>query len=187
MYNNVQGFRCLNNQPNILQDFPIDVFKCRVPTFCHPFFINDTKKLIAIVMFCLKFSSPVSTFPIAVPKQDAFFDWNLTVCLTSSILFFKFYPQAKAMGNLPNLTKTLPNNLVTCFATESEARRISYFLAHFLIFVLSLLKALSPSTSMYGMLLVWAYSIWAALAITQTWNRNKKYSNFIIGFMWESD
>jgi hypothetical protein len=58
------------------------------------------------------------------------------------------------MGNLFILTKTLPNNLVTCLATESEAKIISYFLAHFLIFVLSLLKALSPSTSMYGIWLV---------------------------------
>ena len=155
--------------------------------FCHPFFINETKKLIAIVMFCLRFSSPVSTFPMAVPRHEAFFDWNLTVCLTSSILGSNFSPSARAIGNLPNLTKTLPKSLVTCLATESEARRISYFLHHFLIFVLSLLKALSPSTSMYGILLAVAYSMWAALAITQTWIKKEIYSDFVVSTVWKSD
>ena len=145
------------------------VFKWRVPMFCHPFFIKETKKLIDMVMFCLSCSSPDSTVPIAVPRHEAFFDWNLTVCLTSSILGRSFSPSTRAIGNLFNLTKMLPKSLVTCLATESEARRTSYFLAHFLILVLSLLKALSPSTSMYGMLLAWASSMWIALAITQTW------------------
>lgn len=120
----------------------------RVPTFCHPFFINDTKKLIDIVKFCLISSSDCSTLPIAVPKHEAFFDWNLTVCLTSLILSRSFSPSAKATGNLPSLTKTLPSNFVTCLATESDAKRTSYFLHHFLIFVLSLLNAFNPSTSM---------------------------------------
>lgn len=126
----------------------MEVLRWRVPTFCHPFFIRDTKKLIAIVMFCLRFSSVRLTLPIAVPKQDAFFDWNLTVCFNSSILAVIFSPSANATGKRPILTKTLPKSLVTCFPTDSEARRTSYFLAHFLIFVLSLLNALRPSTSM---------------------------------------
>lgn len=119
-------------------------------------------------MFCLRFSSVRLTLPIAVPKQDAFFDWNLTVCFNSSILAVIFSPSAKATGKRPILTKTLPKSLVTCFPTDSEARRTSYFLAHFLIFVLSLLNALRPSTSMYGMLLAVASSMCAALARTQT-------------------
>jgi len=140
----------------------------RVPTFCHPFFISETKKLMDIVKFCLKLSSPVSTLPIAVPKQEAFFDWNLTVCLSSSILVAIFSPSARVTGNKPILTSTLPKSLVVCFATESLARRTSYFLAHFLILVLSLLKALSPSTSIYEIPPAVASSIWAALARTQT-------------------
>lgn len=128
-------------------DLPMEVLMCRVPTFCHPFFISETKKLMAIVKFCLMLSSPVSTDPIAVPKHDAFFDWNFTVCLTSSILSFNLSPSARVIGKSPILTSTLPSSLVVCLATESEASKMSYFLAHFLILVLSLLKALSPSTS----------------------------------------
>lgn len=118
--------------------------------FCHPFLVRETKKLIPMVMFCLSSSSVWSTFPMAVPKQEAFFDWNLTVCLTSATLSTSFSPSAIAMGNFPSLTSTLPKSLVTCLATESEARRTSYFFAHFFILFLSLLKALSPSTSMKG-------------------------------------
>ncbi len=33
----------MNNQPNILYALPIDVLMWRVPTFCHPFFIRETK------------------------------------------------------------------------------------------------------------------------------------------------
>ena len=116
--------------------------------FCQPFFVNETKKLIDIVIFCLKSYSDWSTFPTPVPKQEAFFDWNLTVCLTSLILFINFSPSVIAIGNLFILTKTFPRSLVTCLATVSEANKTSNFLAHFLILFLSLLKALSPSTSM---------------------------------------
>lgn len=137
-----------DNQPNILYERPMVVFRWRVPTFCQPFFIKETKKLMAIVMFCLRVSSPVSTVPIAVPKHAAFFDWNLTVCLSSSIFEVIFSPSAKLMGKRPILTNTLPKSLVTCFPTESLAKRTSYFFAHFLILVLSLLNALRPSTSM---------------------------------------
>lgn len=135
------------NHPKILYDLPIEVLMWSVPTFCHPFFINETRKLIPIVRFWRRLSSPVSTFPIAVPKQEAFLDWNLMVCFNSSILTAIFSPSARAMGKRFILTNTFPNNLVVCLATESLAKRTSYFLAHFLIFVLSLLKALSPSTS----------------------------------------
>lgn len=155
-------------QPKILIDFPIVVLTWRVPTFCHPFFIRETRKLIDIVRFCLISSSDCSTFPIAVPRQAAFLGWNLTVFLTSLILSVNLSPSAKVIGNLLSLTSTLPKSLVICLATESDARRTSYFLKYFLIFVLSLLKALRPSTSMYGMLFVVASSIWAALAKTQT-------------------
>lgn len=120
----------------------------RVPTFCHPFFMRETRKLIDIVRFCLICSSVCSTLPIAVPRQEAFLDWNLTECLTSLILSRSFSPSAKAIGYLLSLTRTLPKSFVTCLATESDARRTSYFLHHFLILVLSLLKALRPSTSM---------------------------------------
>jgi len=125
----------------------MEVLMCRVPTFCHPFFIRETRKLIDIIRFCLKLSSPVSTLPIAVPRHEAFLDWNLTVCFNSSILAVIFSPSARVIGKRPILTKTLPKSLVVCLATESLAKRTSYFLAHFLILVLSLLKALSPSTS----------------------------------------
>jgi hypothetical protein len=120
----------------------------RVPTFCHPFFIKETKKLIDIVKFCLILSYPVSTVPMAVPRHEAFFDWNLTVCFNSSILAVIFSPSARVTGKSPILTRTLPKSLVVCFATESLAKRTSNFFAHFFILVLSLLKALSPSTSM---------------------------------------
>lgn len=131
----------------------------RVPTFCHPFFMRDTKKLMDMVRFCLISSSVWLTFPTAVPKHEAFLDWNLTVCLTSAILSVSFSPSARATGNLPSLTRTLPNNLVTCLATESDAKRTSYFLHHFFILVLSLLKAFRPSTSMKGIPLAVASSI----------------------------
>lgn len=138
----------MKNHPKILYDLPIEVLIWRVPTFCHPFFIKETKKLIDIVRFCLKLSSPVSIVPIEVPRHDAFFDWNLTVCFSSSILAVIFSPSAKVTGKRPILTSTLPRSLVVCLATESLAKRTSNFLAHFLILVLSLLKAFSPSTSM---------------------------------------
>ena len=97
-----------------------------------------------MVKLCLRLSSPVSTFPIEVPKHEAFLDWNFTVCFNSYILSLIFSPSAIGMGNLFILTSALPKSLVVCFATDSDAKRTSYFLAHFLIFVLSLLKALSP-------------------------------------------
>ena len=128
----------------------MEVFMWRVPMFCHPFLVRETRKLIPIVMFCLSSSSVWSTFPMAVPRHDAFLDWNLTVCLTSATLSTSFSPSAMAMGNFPSLTRTLPKSLVTCLATESEAKRTSYFLAHFLILFLSLLKAFNPSTSIKG-------------------------------------
>lgn len=135
------------------------VFMWRVPTFCHPFFMRETRKLMAMVMFCLIYSSDCSTFPTAVPRHAAFFDWNLTVCLISVILSRSLSPSPKVIGNFPSLTRTLPKSFVICLATESEARRTSYFLHHFLILVLSLLKAFRPSTSMYGILLAVASSI----------------------------
>lgn len=141
----------------------------RVPTFCHPFFMRETRKLIDMVRFCLRLSSPVSTVPIAVPRHEAFFDWNLTVCFNSSILAVIFSPSARVTGNKPIFTSTFPRSLVVCLATESLAKRTSYFLAHFLILVLSLLNAFSPSTSMQGIPLAVASSIWAALARTQTY------------------
>lgn len=98
-------------------------------------------------------SSLCSRFPIAVPRQAAFLDWNLTLYWTSLILSRIFYPSAKAIGNLFHLTRTFPKSLLTCLATESDAKRTSYFLLHFLILVLSLLNAFKPSTSMYGTLL----------------------------------
>lgn len=140
-----------------------------------------------IVRFCLISSSVCSTFPIAVPRHEAFLDWNLTVCFTSLILSVNFSPSAKATGNFPSLTRTLPNNLVTCLATESEAKRTSYFLHHFFIFVLSLLKALRPSTSMKGIPLAVASSMWAALARTQTYVKKSVYFDFGIDFMGETD
>lgn len=121
--------------------------------------MSETKKLMAIVKFCLRLSSPVSMLPIAVPRQEAFFDWNLTVCLTSSILSLSLSPSARVTGKSPILTRTFPKSLVVCLATESEASRMSYFLAHFFILVLSLLNALSPSTSMYGTPSLLAYSM----------------------------
>ena len=136
------------DQPKILIDLPMEVLMWRVPTFCHPFFINDTKKLMAVTMFCLMFSSDCSTLATDVPKHEAFFDWNLTVCFISAILSSAFSPSAIAMGNLPIFTNTFPNNFVTPLAIESEAIKTSNFFAHFLIFPLSLLNALSPSTSM---------------------------------------
>ncbi len=136
------------HQPKILKDLPMEVLRYRVPTFCQPFFMRETKKLMAIVTFCLRLSSVCSTVPIAVPMQLTFFDWNLTVCFNSSILAVIFSPSAKLMGKRFILTKALPKSLVTCFPTESLASKTSYFLAHFLILFLSLLKALSPSTSM---------------------------------------
>jgi hypothetical protein len=124
------------------------VLMCKVPTFCHPFFISETRKFIDIIKFCLRLSSPVYTLPMAVPKHEAFLDWNLTVCFNSSILAVMFSPSANVIGNRPIFTSTFPRSLVVCFATESLAKSTSYFLAHFLILVLSLLKAFSPSTSM---------------------------------------
>ena len=146
----------------------MEVLMCRVPTFCHPFFIKETKKLIPIVRFWRRLSSPVSMLPMAVPRQEAFFDWNLMVCLSSSILAVIFSPSARAIGKRFILTRTLPRSLVVCLATESLANKTSNFLAHFLILVLSLLKALRPSTSMYGIPAAVASSIWAALARMQT-------------------
>ena len=122
----------------------------RVPTFCQPFFMRETKKLIDVTIFCLRFSSLSSTFPTDVPKHDAFLDWNFTVCFISVILSTARSPSVIAIGNLPIFTNTFPRSLVTCLATESDAIRTSYFLAHFLILALSLLKALRPSTSMKG-------------------------------------
>lgn len=129
-------------------DLPMLVLMYKVPTFCQPFLSKETRKLMDMVIFCLICSSDWSTLPTAVPKQEAFLDWNLTVCFTSLILSASFSPSAMATGNLLSLTSTFPSSLVICLATESEAKRTSYFLHHFLIFVLSLLKALSPSTSM---------------------------------------
>ena len=139
----------------------------RVPTFCQPFFMRETRKLIAMVTFCLICSSESSAVPTEQPMQLTFFDWNLTVCLSSSILVTIFSPSTRLIGNRFILTRTLPSSLVTCLPTVSEARRMSYFLAHFLILTLSLLKALRPSMSIKGISLAFASSMWTALARTQ--------------------
>jgi len=72
---------------------------------------------------------------------------------------------ATIRGNLPILTKTLPNNFGIYFIKDSEANKVSYGLAHFLINFLSLLNFLSPSTSMHGTPSFLAAMQWAAVPI----------------------
>jgi hypothetical protein len=62
-------------------------------------------------------------------------------------LFTTRSPSLIARGNLPILTKTLPNNFGICFNKASDAIKTSYLLAHFLIFCFYLLNAFNPSTS----------------------------------------
>ena len=146
----------------------IVVLMWSVLIFCHPFFKRETKKFTARVMFCLICSSLRSAWPMAVPRQRTFFNWNLMECLRSSILSTTFSPSLMGRGCLWSLTRMFPTNLVSCLRSASEAIKTSYFLAHFLILFLSLLKALRPSASMVSIPAALASSRWITDPITQT-------------------
>lgn len=74
----------LNNHPQILQLFPMEVFMWRTLTFCHPFFKSETKKLTHMVRFLLISSSEWSTVATAVPMHSTFLSWNLKLEIEKS-------------------------------------------------------------------------------------------------------
>merc|ERR1719232_251789 len=103
---------------------------------CHPFLSREAKKLRAIMMLVLRSSSDISMLPTAQAMQVTFLSWNLTEALWST-----------TRGNLWILARIGPTTAGTFLRTESEARRVWYFLAHFLTSFLSLLIFLRVSRS----------------------------------------
>ena len=97
-------------------------------------------------------SSVISTWPTATPKQRTFFNWNLMVERTSVSLVFRSSACDTGVGNLPAihikvLCYTLakgrmqiylpferpgPKRRGICLMRDSEARKASYFFASFL-------------------------------------------------------
>ena len=80
------------------------------------------------------------------------------VYLISAILSATFSESAMTVGNIPILDKMLPNNFGTFFIKASEQINESYFLAHFLIYFLSLLNLVKPSSLIQPSLLALASS-----------------------------
>jgi len=148
--------------------FPMVDLTWTVLTFCHPFLRREIRKLIEIVAFCLICSSVMATLPTATPIHRTFFSWNLTLDLTSSIFLDKDSAWVMAIGNLLILFRIGPKILVSCLTIESVHIRTWYFLAHFLMSFLTLLKALSPSISLTSIpSIFFASSKWAWSPITQ--------------------
>lgn len=73
----------------------------RLPTFCHPFFSKETRKLTASMTFPINSSSVIPTFPTATARHKTFFNWNLMVDLIPLALAFKSSAWKTGEGNLP--------------------------------------------------------------------------------------
>lgn len=138
----------------------------------HPFFNKETKKLIDIFKFCLIWSSVILTFPIAVPRHNTFFNWNLTDDLPSSTLALTSSFELITVGNFPHLAKKFPPNLFNCLTKVSEMKKSLIFSANFfnsfpfLSAGSTFFFKASPSINSIPCCL--HLSMWAASAITHT-------------------
>ena len=80
---------------------PIVLLTWRDLTFCQFFLRRETRKLTDKLMFEKSWASVICTWPMATPRQSAFFSWNLTVLLIS-LNFSRMSSLApRRAGNLP--------------------------------------------------------------------------------------
>ena len=145
---------------------PIVVLTCTLLIFYHPFGNKETKKFKDFVTFCLIWSTSKVSTPTADANHGNFLTLNLTVLNNSSC----FSPTSSfspiGTGNLPIEVTYLPISLVTLLESESETKRRSNFLAHFLISLASLLNFLRSSILTASIFNFLAYSIWFKVPIT---------------------
>merc|ERR1719356_338167 len=119
------------------------------------FLSKDTKKLIAIKVFCLSSSGDMLTLPTATPMQRTFFNWNFTWLRISVTLVSKASECWTIVGNLPALFKPGPSNLGICGTSTWEAKKASKDWANFFTSFLFLLSFFKSSTLLNGMPARW--------------------------------
>lgn len=147
---------------------PIVVLTVILLIFYHPFGNKEAKKLIDLLTFCLIYSiSRVST-PTDYASHAFFLTLNLIV-QSNSLNFYSTVSFSEiGTGNFPIEVTCLPISLVTFLESDSDTKRTSNFLAHFLISLDSLLNFLISSILRASILRALAYSIWAITPITHT-------------------
>lgn len=155
------------NQQSLV-GLPIVALRLMDLMFNHPFGNKETKKLIALTTFCLRSSSAKVSTPTAVPIQETFLVLNLTDLKSSSIFLGTESASATWIGSLATDPKAFPMSLMTFLLMLEETKIKSYFLAHFMIAFLSLLKSLSPSISMCSSPLSIHSCLWFMLQIVMT-------------------
>jgi len=131
-----------------LYGLPMVVLMVKLLMLFHPFLSIATKKLIELIKFSSIWAGVNFSLPTATAKQRTFLSWNLTDDLISSILSASGCWWVMTCGYIPILVKVGPNTLGIFLERVSVAKRIWYFLAHFLMSFLSLLNFFKPSKSM---------------------------------------
>jgi hypothetical protein len=99
---------------------------------------------MANIMLPINSSSLMPTLPIATPMHSTFFNWNLMVDLTSSILAARSSLCETGVGNFPALERPGPRRRGICLMRASDETKASYLRASFLmsfLFLLSFFKS----------------------------------------------
>ena len=127
-------------------------------TFYHPFGNNEIRKLIDLRTFCLISSWDKLSWAMAVANHGPFLILNLTVLLSSTIFDSRVSFSAMKLGYWPTELTYLPTSLMNLSLSDSETKRTSYLLAHFLTNLASLAKTFISS------------KLWASTPIALAWS-----------------
>ena len=144
------------------------VFIVKDPIFCQPFGRRETRKLTDLRRFCLSSSGVCSSSPMEVAIQGPFLILNLMVLMRSAILDSMDSESLMKTGCLPTTLTSLPTALVNLSLRDSETKRTSNFLAHFLTSLASLESLVTSSKLEASNLRALACSIWLKTPTTQT-------------------
>ena len=117
----------------------------RTLMFCQFFFKRDTRKLTASCTLREMSARVMVTLATARERHMTFFIWNLMVAFVASILSWRFSFSSRTVGNLPAFVRPGPRIRGICLISEAEAKKLSYFLANFLMSFLFLLNFFKSS------------------------------------------
>lgn len=149
---------------------PIVVLTVILLIFYQPLGNNEAKKLIDLLTFYLIYSTSSVSTPTDYASHAFFLTLSLIVHNNSLNFSSTVSFSDIGTGNFPIEVTCLPISLVTFLESDSDTKRTSNFLAHFLISFDSLLNFLRSSTLSASILSALAYSICAITPITHTDN-----------------